>query len=115
MVGKKKGPTYGEALDQGPRIRGGDSCSLDMTIQLQAVDPEQAKDLKIGRKLGISLRRHAGVKSVVCVRLDNNKHLGSVAFTGVDKLIACMEKGRQYEAELSAIKGAAVHVRIYDC
>jgi|ERR1043166_522078 hypothetical protein len=114
MTGRNKGPSYSDVLEKGPRIAPKDSCSFDKKIQLQRVDPEQAKGLQKGRPLDIRLRKVANVFSVVCVRPDNNKVLGSVAFAGVAKLIDCMKKDRRYEATIESISGAAVQVRIFD-
>jgi hypothetical protein len=114
MVGKRKGTRYSDVLDAPRQGARKDACSLEITIQLQRVDPSQTKGLTLGRPLEVSLKREKNVKSVICVRPDNNKFLGSIAFSGVDKLIACLEKGRQYEAIVEAISGAAIHVKIID-
>lgn len=114
MTGKSGGTTYDEVLNSGPRIKPADSCSFDQVIQLQKVDPEQAKGLSKGRPLSIQTRIQNKVTSVICVRPDTKKYLGGVAFSDVERLISCMTKGRSYEAKIETIRETAVHVRIYD-
>jgi hypothetical protein len=114
MTGKSGGSTYDEVLNTGSRIKPADSCAFDQAIQLQRVDPEQAKGLSKGRPLSLETRRQNKVTSIVCVRPDNNKYVGSVAFSDVDRLISCIAKGRKYEAKIENIQATAVIVRIYD-
>jgi hypothetical protein len=114
MTGKSGGSTYDEVLNSGARIKPGDNCAFDYVVQLQRVDPAQAVGLSKGRPLSIETRKQNGVTSVVCVRPDNNKYLGGVAFSDVERLISCLARGRKYEAIIENIQGTAVIVRIYD-
>jgi hypothetical protein len=114
MTGKSGGSTYDEVLTSGSRIKPAGGCDFNQSVQLQRVDPEQAKGLSKGRPLSLETRRQNKVTSVVCVRPDNNRYLGSVAFSDVERLISCMAKGRKYEAKIENIEATAVIVRIYD-
>jgi hypothetical protein len=114
MTGRNRDRTYADALNAEQERKSGDPCSFDEVIQLQRVDPSQSKGLQRGQHLAFRLRAQNDVTSLICVRHDNKKYLGSVAFSNVDKLIQCIKKNRKYNVTVDAVTGTAVQVKIID-
>jgi hypothetical protein len=87
---------------------------MNEVIQLQRVDPSQAKGLRSGQHLALRVHTQNSVTSLICIRDDNKKYLGSVAFSGVDKLIRCIQKKHKYNVTIQAISGNAIQIEITD-
>ena len=114
MIGGDKGRSYADVLNAERDTRSKDRCSFDEKIQLQRVDASQAKGLVPGEHVALRVRRQNNVDSVICVKNDSKKYLGSVAFAGVDRLIGCLNKGRKYNVTIDVIAGTAIQIQIID-
>jgi hypothetical protein len=120
MVGRRGGDTYPKTKSKQSKSGGvggsgsasNDPCAIHKSIPLQAVELDHLKGLRPGRKLVIERRTVKGARSVVCVRGDTNKIIGSIAFTGTAKLLKCMDEGHRYEGTLESIDGASVVVLV---
>jgi hypothetical protein len=114
MTGRDRDRTYADALNAEQKGKTDDPCSFNEVIQLQRVDPPQVKGLRRGELLALRVRTQNNVTSLICIRIDNKKYLGSVAFSNVGKLIQCIKKGRKYNIVVDAVAGTAVQIEIND-
>jgi hypothetical protein len=86
-------------------------CEL-LVIDTQLSSPKAAviASISVGDILDVALRPHDG--GVLVVVLHNEEVAGGLASPNLPRLRECIEGGTQYAAEVNAINGAQVKVRV---
>jgi hypothetical protein len=100
-------------LPRSPGGNGGESnCSdLRFTTTLASPDPDPVEALTPGDVLGVALVEEAGV-TIIAVVDDDGSPIGSVVSDRAAQLRECLQREFSYEAEVEAVDGGAVRVRI---
>lgn len=89
---------------------GVDPCVLVEETTLNSPVPATIGNLKAGDVLSVSLERGPPLR--VVVRTASGLTAGSITGAKLPQIIACLEAGVSYKAEVVAVKAAAVRVRV---
>jgi len=87
-----------------------DACDIPIDHDLEGIDSRVLKQVVVGDHLAVDLNQD-GYKSVVC-RTASGDILGALsAFSGIGKLINCLEKARRYAVTITELRPGYCHVR----
>jgi hypothetical protein len=86
-------------------------CAFHEEIDLASVRADVAAHLKRNDVLDVAMHREGEYETAVCRTRSPRKIVGTLAnVVGLDRLIACMRTGHQYEARIVLIR--STHCRV---
>jgi NADPH-dependent ferric siderophore reductase len=87
-----------------------DQCDIRFRIDLMGVRSQNAKKVRPGDTLEVSLLRDGNLRAVIC-QTDQGDRIGAVsAFPGLARLIECLEQGVRYSAVVEKSSGQSCSV-----
>lgn len=88
-------------------------CGFDFEIDLVGVRADAAAQLSVSQPLAVRLEQSGGYNVVVCALVDTGQIVGSLAnFVGLGALIACLQRGVQYQATVLSATSASCRAHV---
>ena len=81
---------------------------LELSTNLSSPQEKEVKDLKVDQILSVDFQD----ERVLAVSQETGNTVGSINWSGIERLIECIEQGFEYVARVLSVDGGRVRVRI---
>jgi hypothetical protein len=106
---KKKTPR----LTGVPVSSGRDPCDISFTTPLAHVRTAHTADLKVGGVLTVEVNTVINRKTLVCKKRGDPAVVGFILARGAAKVIACIDEGHEYVAEVKKVDFGFIEVALW--
>ncbi|WP_417733932.1 hypothetical protein [Roseovarius sp.] len=86
------------------------SCNIDEIVPVSSPDPNVVGQIRQGMPLEVVAATNP--RRVIVVVQSSGETLGSLTWSGLAKLLQCMEDGHDYVASVHSVQNGVVQVRI---
>lgn len=110
MAGNGPRKAREKKVDDGGTPSSADVCDLTIDIDLESVRAPALVGLHVGDILNVDLAREGAFPVVVCKRPDGTIIGALSAFRSLTQLIACIQRGVQYQVRATSVGRGSCHV-----